>query len=92
MTAVIYSSCNIICSPIQGAQNISNSFGPVAALGGGKSDGAAQMQHFFQNDQLNIFRLRKTSPGVEWRTLTCIQPLHGSSSSTVEALTARRPP
>ena len=43
---------------ISGAQNISNSFGPVASIGKGNSDGAAQMSHFVQNDGLNAFRLR----------------------------------
>ncbi|KAI1635826.1 glycoside hydrolase superfamily [Biscogniauxia mediterranea] len=64
-------------SDIQGAQNISNSFGPVAALGNGRSDGAAQMQHFVQNDGLNTFRLP-----VTWQFLINSRSLNGSSTTT----------
>lgn len=38
-----------------GSQNISKAYPPVKALGG--PDGAAQMQHFVKNDNMNIFRL-----------------------------------
>ncbi|KAI0599700.1 glycoside hydrolase superfamily [Biscogniauxia sp. FL1348] len=63
-------------SDIQGAQNISNSFGPVAALGNGRSDGAAQMQHFVQNDGLDTFRLP-----VTWQFLINSRSLNGSSTT-----------
>lgn len=59
---------------IQGKQNISNSFGPVVAIGKGNSDGAAQMQHFVQQDGLNMFRLP-----VTWQFLINSNSLNGTA-------------
>ncbi|KAH8892646.1 cellulase-domain-containing protein [Thozetella sp. PMI_491] len=61
---------------IQGAQNISNSFGPVAALGKGNPDGAGQMVHFTQNDGLNTFRLP-----VTWQFMINSRNLNGSATA-----------
>ncbi|KAL1849856.1 hypothetical protein VTK73DRAFT_9798 [Phialemonium thermophilum] len=63
-------------SDIQGAQNISNSFGPVVSIGKGNSDGAAQIQHFVQNDGLNTFRLP-----VTWQFLINSRNLNGSATA-----------
>lgn len=65
-------------SDIQGKQNISNSFGPVAALGKGNSDGLAQMQHFVQQDGLNTFRLP-----VTWQFLINSNNLNGTAVTNI---------
>ncbi|KAI1501587.1 glycoside hydrolase superfamily [Biscogniauxia marginata] len=65
-------------SDIQGAQNISNSFGPVPGLGDGRSDGPAQMQHFVQNDGLNTFRLP-----VTWQFLINSRNLNGLATAEI---------
>lgn len=42
---------------IKGKAILANANPPLAQLG--FSDGAAQMQHFSKDDELNIFRMRK---------------------------------
>ncbi|KAJ4386774.1 hypothetical protein N0V93_009672 [Gnomoniopsis smithogilvyi] len=64
-------------SDIQGKHNISNSFGPVLALGKGNSDGIGQMQHFVQ-EGLNTFRLP-----VTWQFLINSNNLNGTAVTNI---------
>lgn len=61
---------------IQGKANLSQSFGPVVAIGKGNTDGAAQMQHFVRQDSLNMFRLP-----VTWQFLINSNSLNGTGAN-----------
>ncbi|KAI1340433.1 glycoside hydrolase superfamily [Xylariaceae sp. FL0016] len=65
---------------IDGAQNVSNSFGPVTALGNGNADGSAQMVHFSEDDGLDTFRLP-----VTWQFLINSRNLNGSTTAAIGA-------
>lgn len=63
---------------IQGKHNISQAFGPVAALGKGNSDGVGQMQHFVSQDGLNMFRLPTT-----WQFMINSNNLNGTAVTNI---------